>query len=165
MSGPRDQEKAKLVGINHLDLEVGDVGEALEWYGKLFDFKLRGRTETMAWIDMGDQFIALSEPRTQTRDKTRHFGLVVDRADLVRAKLAQHHIRLESGDRPGAFTDFFDPWGNRIQLVEYRKIQFSKLPEVLESMGLRHLVVEGKTKEAREQLEKKGVHLSQSLAG
>ena len=113
--------KARLVGINHLVLEVGDLDEALEFYGGLFEFELRGRVRGMAFLDMGDQFLVLAEGRTQEPDGSRHFGLVVD--DVARLP-----------DR-----DFRDPWGNRIQAVQYSEIQFSKTAPVLAGMGLEDL--------------------------
>jgi len=111
-------DRARLVGINHVVLEVGDLDEALEFYGRIFEFELRGRVPGMAFLDMGDQFLVLAEGRTQAPDGARHFGLVVD--DLSRVP-----------DR-----DFRDPWGNRVQVVQYSEIQFSKAPAVLDGMGL-----------------------------
>jgi lactoylglutathione lyase len=111
-------DRARLVGINHVVLEVGDLDEALEFYGRIFEFELRGRVRGMAFLDMGDQFLVLAEGRTRAPDGARHFGLVVD--DLSRVP-----------DR-----DFRDPWGNRVQVVQYSEIQFSKAPAVLDGMGL-----------------------------
>src|ERR671939_173159 len=123
---------ARLVGINHVALEVGDLEEALVWYSRLFDFELRGRIgDRMAFIDMGDQFIALASGRTQPPDEARHFGLVVDDKEAVRAKLQELGVRTF-----GRGLDFHDPWGNQIQVVDYREIQFTKTPEVLEAQGL-----------------------------
>ena len=124
--------KARLVGINHVALEVGDIDQALAFYGRLFEFSLRGRSESMAFIDMGDQFIALSTGRTQAKDEDRHFGLVVD----DRAPLRQALEEIGAEVLPGRGLDFIDPWGNHIQVVEYRDIQFTKAPEVLGAMGL-----------------------------
>jgi catechol 2,3-dioxygenase-like lactoylglutathione lyase family enzyme len=122
----------RLVGINHVALEVGDLDEALEWYGRIFELELRGRLPGMAFIDMGDQFVALSEGRTQSPDAHRHFGLVVD------DKQATHQALETAGAEilPGRGLDFVDPWGNYVQVVEYGDIQFSKAPEVLRGMGL-----------------------------
>jgi catechol 2,3-dioxygenase-like lactoylglutathione lyase family enzyme len=79
---------AKLVGINHVALEVGEIDEALAWYGQFFELELRGRAgASMAFIDMGDQFIALARGRTQPPDAERHCGLVVDDKAAVRAAL------------------------------------------------------------------------------
>ena len=140
----------RLVGINHVALEVGDVDEALAFYGRLFDVRLRGRGPGMAFVDMGDQFVALSEGRDQPADGGRHFGLVVDDLHAARAALEAEGVAI----LPGRGLDFRDPWGNRVQLVDYREIQFTKAPEVLAGMGLREL---GKTDAARAELERKGL--------
>jgi predicted enzyme related to lactoylglutathione lyase len=125
-------ERARLVGINHIALEVGDVAEALEFYGRVFEFELRGRAGRMAFIDMGDQFIALAEGRSQEPDRHRHFGLVVDDLEAARRGLEAAGARI----LPGRGLDFVDPWGNHVQVVEYRRIQFTKAPEVAAGMGL-----------------------------
>jgi predicted enzyme related to lactoylglutathione lyase len=134
MSNGADKKagKPRLVGVNHIALEVGDVEQALAFYGQIFDFTLRGRGKGHAFIDMGDQFIALAETPAPHRDAHRHFGLVVDDRSAVRelAKAAGAEI-LEGG-----FLDFLDPWGNRVQVVEYADLQFTKAPEVLHAMGL-----------------------------
>jgi lactoylglutathione lyase len=122
----------KLVGINHVALEVGDVDEALEWYGRIFDFELRGRLPAMAFIDMGDQFIALSEGRSREPDAHRHFGLVVDDKEAARARLEAAGVDV----RPGRGLNFRDPWGNFVQVVGYEDVQFTKAPEILRGMGL-----------------------------
>ncbi|MGH7057245.1 MAG: VOC family protein [Acetobacteraceae bacterium] len=142
--------KARMVGFNHVAIEVGDIGEALAFYGRLFDFALRGRSETSAFIDLGDQFLALQKGRTPVPDKARHFGLVVDDKEAVRRAMA------EAGVEPlaGSLLDFLDPWGNHVQIVGYEGIQFTKAPHVLEGMGLAHL---GKTEAALEELAKKGM--------
>jgi lactoylglutathione lyase len=144
---------ARLVGINHVALEVGDIDQALAFYGRLFEFSLRGRSASMAFIDMGDQFIALSTGRTQAKDEDRHFGLVVD----DRAPLRQALADMGAEVLPGRGLDFIDPWGNHIQVVEYRDIQFTKAPEVLRAMGLDAL---GKTAAARQELAAKGIRAS-----
>ncbi|HTP20236.1 MAG TPA: VOC family protein [Solirubrobacteraceae bacterium] len=124
---------ARLVGINHIALEVGNVDEALAWYGRFFEFELRGRAGgRMAFIDMGDQFIALAAGRSQPPDGDRHFGLVVDDKEAVRAALRDAGVDVQ---RSGSL-DFDDPWGNHVQVVDYRDIQFSKTPEVLRAMNL-----------------------------
>jgi catechol 2,3-dioxygenase-like lactoylglutathione lyase family enzyme len=124
---------ARLVGINHIALEVGEINEALEWYGRFFEFTLRGRAgNRMAFIDMGDQFIALAAGRRQPPDDNRHFGLVVDDKEGVRATLAEAGVEVQ---RSGSL-DFRDPWGNHIQVVGYRDIQFTKAPAVLAAMDL-----------------------------
>ena len=130
-----DAKRARLVGINHVALEVGDLGEALAFYGKIFEVEMRGRVPRMVFIDMGDQFLALSEGRGQPPDESRHFGLVVDDKDAVRAALEEARVDVS----PGPGLDFRDPWGNHIQVVDYRDIQFTKAPNVLRGMGLADL--------------------------
>jgi catechol 2,3-dioxygenase-like lactoylglutathione lyase family enzyme len=124
---------ARLVGVNHIALEVGDVQQALDWYGRFFEFKLRGRHGArMAFIDMGDQFIALSAGRTQEPDESRHFGLVVDDKEAARAALLEGGVSVAlSGG-----LDFEDPWGNHVQVVDYREIQFTKSPAVARAMEI-----------------------------
>jgi lactoylglutathione lyase len=143
-------KKARAIGFNHVALEVGDIDEALDFYGQLFDFKLRSRDATSAFIDLGDQFLALQKGRRQAADDGRHFGLVVDDKAAVRAALARHRIET----LPGPFLDFRDPWGNRIEIVSYENIQFSKAPSVLRAMGLDHLT---KNKTALGELAEKGM--------
>src|SRR5438067_13578157 len=122
----------RLVGINHVALEVGDLDEALTWYGRFFEFELRGRAGArMAFIDMGDQFIALAAGRTQPPDGARHFGLVVDDKEAVREAMQQAGIPVQDSGS----LDVNDPWGNHIQVVDYREIQFTKAPSVLRGMG------------------------------
>ena len=144
--------KARLVGINHVALEVGDIDDALAFYGRLFAFSLRGRSASMAFIDMGDQFIALAAGRTQPKDEDRHFGLVVDDRAALRAALEEAGAEI----LPGRGLDFIDPWGNHIQVVEYRDIQFTKAPEVLRAMELDLR----KSEAARRELEQKGIRPS-----
>ena len=129
-------KKARAVGVNHIALEVGDIEEALAFYGRLFDFMLRGKSKDAAFIDLGDQFIALQRGRRQAADDGRHFGLVVDDKEALRAALIAAGVAV----LPGRFLDFRDPWGNRIEIVGYDNIQFSKAPHVLRGMGLSHLV-------------------------
>jgi lactoylglutathione lyase len=143
-------KKARAIGFNHVALEVGDIDEALAFYGRLFDFELRGRTSTSAFIDLGDQFLALQKGRTQAADDGRHFGLVVDDKDAVRQALAEAGVE----PLPGQFLDFLDPWGNRIEIVGYDNIQFTKAPNVLRGMGLSHLP---KNESAIEELTSKGM--------
>jgi len=133
---------ARLIGINHVALEVGDVDEALDFYGRLFAFEIRGRVPGMAFVDMGDQFLALSEGRTQPRDDGRHFGLVVDDLTLVRQALLREGIEaIETGG--GSGFDFYDPWGNRIEVVEYGEIQFERTPGVKRKLGVETLEKSG----------------------
>ena len=122
------------MGINHVALEVGSLQEALEWYGRVFELDVirEAGFPHMAFVQMGDQFIALSEGRSQPADTERHFGLVVDDKEATRAALEAIGAQI----LPGRFLDVLDPWGNHLQIVEYGDIQFSKTPEVLRGMGL-----------------------------
>jgi catechol 2,3-dioxygenase-like lactoylglutathione lyase family enzyme len=140
----------KLVGINHIALEVGDIGEALAFWESIFgELPLRGRSSQMAFIDMGDQFIALARGRTQEPDSHRHFGLVVDDKEAVRERLKELGVPVT-----GSGLDFHDPWGNLIQVVDYRDVQFTKTEPVLQGMGLDGL---GKNEGALEELRAKGL--------
>jgi hypothetical protein len=107
----------------------------LAFYGRIFEFELRGKSADMAFIDLGDQFLALQKGRRQPSDDGRHFGLVVDDKEAVRRALAEAGVEV----LPGPFLDFRDPWGNRVEIVGYQNIQFSKAPNVLRGMGLTHL--------------------------
>ncbi len=127
-----DKRKARAIGFNHVALEVGDIDEAIAFYGRLFDFKMRSRSATDAFIDLGDQFLALQKGRRQPADDGRHFGLVVDDKEAVKAALKAAGVRIEAGP----FLDFLDPWGNRIEIVSYENVQFTKAPNVLRGMGL-----------------------------
>jgi len=140
--------RARLVGVNHVALEVGDLEAALEFYGAIFELELRGREPGMAFIDMGDQFIALRSGRSQPPDGSRHFGLVVDDKETVRARLREQGVDVQSAGS----LDFRDPWGNHVQVVDYREIQFTKAQPVLRGMGLDGLQ---KTPEARDELRAK----------
>jgi lactoylglutathione lyase len=141
----------RLVGINHVVLEVTDLGEALDFYGRVFDFELRGRVRGMAFIDMGDQFLVLAQERDPAPpDRERHFGLVVDDREAVRGRLEEIGARILGGRG----LDFIDPWGNRVQVVEYGQIQFSKTEGVLRGMGLGGL---GKSEAALDELREKGL--------
>jgi catechol-2,3-dioxygenase len=142
--------RPRLVGINHVALEVGEVEEALAFYGALFELELRGRGPGMAFLDLGDQFLALSEAGGQQPDEHRHFGLVVDDKEAARRALEEAGVEL----LPGRSLDFRDPWGNRIQIVDYRDVQFTKAPEVVRGMGLEGL---GKRRTALEELRRKGL--------
>ena len=142
-------EKAKALGINHVVLEVGNIDQALEFYGAIFDFSLRGRSETRAFVDLGDQFIQLNEGRTQEPDGSRHFGFVVDKREPVRVALKQLDVKtLDRG------LNFHDPWGNRIEVVAYDEIQFTKADHVLRGMGAGQIE---KSPDAIDQLAKKGM--------
>ena len=142
--------KARAVGINHLALEVGDIDEALEFYGSFVEFELVSRREDIAFIYFGDQFINFSKGRRQAPDDDRHFGLVVDDKEAVRATLEEMDVEI----LPGRFLDFLDPWGNRVEIVSYQNIQFTKAPNVLRGMGLAGL---GKSEDALAELDKKGM--------
>ena len=141
---------ARLVGINHVVLEVGDLEAALDFYGRIFDFELRGRVRGMAFLDIGDQFLVLAEGRSQPPDEERHFGLVVDDREAARGALERAGAEI----LPGRGLDFRDPWGNRVQLVEYADIQFTKDAAVLLGMGLGELV---KSESALSELRGKGL--------
>jgi len=134
-------------------IEPGDIDEALAFYGRLFEFELRGRSKTSAFIDLGDQFLALQKGRTQSADDGRHFGLVVDDKEAVRHALAEAGVET----LPGQFLDFLDPWGNRIEIVSYDNIQFTKAPNVLRGMGLSHLP---KNEKAMKELSGKGMAMN-----
>jgi lactoylglutathione lyase len=141
----------RLVGVNHVVLEVTHLEQALEFYSRLFEFRLRGRLPQMAFIDMGDQFLVLAEvAELDGPDEERHFGLVVDDREEVRRRLVEAGAEI----LPGRGLDFRDPWGNRVQVVQYSDIQFSKAPAVLRGMGMDHL---GKSPQARKELRKKGL--------
>ncbi len=154
--------RPRIVGINHIALEVSDVDEALAFYGRIFKFELRGKTDTMAFIDLGDQFIALQKAQKQNGDDGRHFGLVVEDKEAARRALDAAGVVPVDGQ----FLDFRDPWGNRIEIVGYDNIQFTKAPNiqftkapnVLRGMGLTHLT---KNDSAKRQLAKKGMALEQ----
>jgi len=142
---------ARLVGINHVALEVDDIDAALAFWRSIFpELELRGHQGRMAFIDLGDQFIALSRGRTQPRDTSRHFGLVVDDKEAVRQRLRE----LGLAEAPGRGLDFYDPWGNFIQVVDYRDVQFTKTDEILQGMGLDGLE---KSDRAVEELRAKGL--------
>jgi len=142
---------ARLVGINHIALEVGNLEEALDWYGRVFDFDLRGRAGSrMAFVDMGDQFIALSSGRTQASDGARHFGLVVYDKEEARRRLREQGVAVQTSGS----LDFRDPWGNHVQVVDYRDIQFTKAPEILRGMELDGLT---KSERALAELHDKGL--------
>ena len=142
--------RARLVGFNHVAVEVGDVGAALEFYGRIFEFELRGRGAGMAFVDAGDQFLAIAEGGEGGPAGHRHVGLVVDDKQAVRRALGEAGVEL----LPGRGVDFLDPWGNHWQVVQYSEVQFTKAPEVLDGMGLGHLE---KTHDALEQLRRKGL--------
>ena len=139
----------RAVGINHVAVEVGSIDEALAFLERIFgELPLRGRSHTMAFVDMGDQFIALSAGRDQPPDEHRHIGLVVDDREEVLARAEAAGARM-LGD-----NDFLDPSGNHWQVVEYRDVQFTKTPRILDGMGLSDL---DKSESALEELRGKGL--------
>jgi catechol 2,3-dioxygenase-like lactoylglutathione lyase family enzyme len=140
----------RLVGINHVALEVGDVEEALAFYGRFFELTLRGpSSSSSAFIDIGDQFLALMAGRSAPRDRLRHFGLVVDDKEATRRALEAAGVEI----RPGPRLDFFDPWGNCVEVVQYDEVQFTKTERVLQGMELEL----GKTERALSELRSKGL--------
>jgi len=145
-----ERKKSRAVGFNHVALEVGDIDEALAFYGGFLDFELRSVSEDMAFIDLGDQFLALSRGRRQAPDDERHFGLVVADKAVVAATLEAMGVEIISN----RFLDFLDPWGNRIEIVGYENIQFTKAAHVLRGMGLGEL---GKSESALRELAEKGM--------
>ena len=150
MSSDQGHRKARAVGINHVALEVGDIDEALEFYGRFLEFDLHSRSENAAFIYFGDQFINFSKGRNQQPDEARHFGIAVDDKPLAREILEQMGIEFLDG----RFLDFLDPWGNRVELTTYTDIQFSKADHVLAGMGLSHLQ---KSEKAITELRAKGM--------
>ena len=146
-----EANKPRLIGINHVAIEVGDIDEALQWYGRIFEFTLRGRSKRAAFIDMGDQFINLTlvADYTASSVEKRHLGFVVDDRSRV-VELAK-----AAGARfvDGPFLDFLDPWGNRIEVIEYSNIQFTKAPNVMRGMGL----ALAKNNKAKQELADKGM--------
>lgn len=143
-------DKARMVGINHVALVVGNIEDALNFYGQIFELKLRGRGDGMAFVDLGDQFIALAEGVLGPADNKRHFGLVVDSKEKVQGRLDKMGVEII----PGFGLNFLDPWGNRFQLIEYGGIQFSKTSYVLRGMGMADLK---KSPDAIQQLADKGM--------
>ncbi len=144
-------DRPRLVGINHIALEVDDLDAALEWYGAIFHFELRGRVPGMAFLEMGDQFIAVAEVGgSRPADGERHFGLVVDSIELARAALQSAGAEVLRGRG----LDFRDPWGNHVQVVEYSEIQFAKTNGALAALGLDGLE---KSEAARREMREKGL--------
>jgi catechol 2,3-dioxygenase-like lactoylglutathione lyase family enzyme len=144
------ERKPRLLGINHVALEVGDIDEALAFYARFFAFELRGRGENMAFIDLGDQFLALIAGRRQPTDNDRHFGLVVDDREGLRARMEAAGVEFVDNKR----FDFLDPWGNRFEIVPYDDIQLLKDRAVLRALGAD---ASRKTEAARDELRAKGI--------
>jgi catechol 2,3-dioxygenase-like lactoylglutathione lyase family enzyme len=139
-----------MVGINHVALEVGDVDEAVAFYSRIFDVELRGRVHGMAFLDMGDQFLALAQATDPNGRGDAHIGLVVDDRPRVRRALDEAGVKLEHSRG----LHFRDPWGNLIEVVQYSEVQFTKAPAVLGGMGLEGL---GKSEAALDELRSKGI--------
>lgn len=150
MTKTNETKKAKAVGINHVALEVDDIDAALEFYGAFLDFELESKSDTAAFIYFGDQFINFAKGRSQVKDSQRHFGIAVDDKELVRQTLIDMGVEITTG----RFLDFFDPWGNRVEITTYTNIQFSKAEHVLKGMGLGHLE---KSEDAIAELRAKGM--------
>ena len=145
-----ERTRPRLVGFNHVAIEVGSIEEALDFYGKLFAFELRSREPGMAFIDLGDQFLALQETSNVAPTGGRHFGLVVEDKEAARGAILDAGIKIE----PGPFLDFRDPWGNLVEIIGYSNIQFTKADHVLRGMGLSHLK---KNEQALRELREKGM--------
>ena len=145
-----ERTRPRLVGFNHVAIEVGSIEEALDFYGKLFTFELRSREPGMAFIDLGDQFLALQETANVAPTGGRHFGLVVEDKEAARGAILDAGIKIE----PGPFLDFRDPWGNLVEIIGYSNIQFTKADHVLRGMGLSHLK---KNDQALSELREKGM--------
>jgi len=143
---------ARAIGINHVAVEVGSVDAALELYARLFEFSLRGRVPRMAFVGLGDQFIAVAEPRSQPPDEGRHFGLVVDDVAAVRAAVEREGLAVAADT--GRSFDFRDPWGNRFQVVGYVDVQFERTPGVRRALGIERLE---KTEAARREIADRGL--------
>lgn len=150
MNPENDKAKAVAVGINHVALEVGDIDEALAFYGAFLEFEIQSRGENAAFIYFGDQFINFSRGRNPGKDQARHFGIAVDDKDLARRRLEDMGVETSTG----RFLDFHDPWGNQVEITTYQNIQFSKADHVLRGMGLSHLE---KTEDARRELAAKNM--------
>ena len=142
--------KARAVGINHVAVEVGDIGEALEFYGRFLDFQVEEQSDEMAIVYFGDQFINFIRNADRKPDQMRHFGIAVDDKPLARRALEDMGVKLLDS----RFLDFLDPWGNRVELTTYTNIQFTKADHVLRGMGLAHLK---KSEDAIAELRAKGL--------
>ena len=150
MNDEATPRRARAVGINHIALEVGDIDAALDFYGAFLTFEIARRSDTAAFVYFGDQFINFAKGRRQGPDDRRHFGIAVDDKDLARERLEEIGVKFLDG----RFMDFLDPWGNRVEITTYTKIQYTKADHVLRGMGLAHLE---KTDEALAELARKGM--------
>ncbi len=146
----QSNKKPKAVGINHVALEVGNIEEALNFYGRFIDFEIESQSETAAFIYFGDQFINFALGRNQAPDEGRHFGIAVDDKELARSILEGMGIEFLDS----RFLDFLDPWGNRVEITTYINIQYTKADHILRGMGLGHLL---KTEEALAELREKNM--------
>ncbi|MCY3839737.1 MAG: VOC family protein [Gammaproteobacteria bacterium] len=142
--------KACAVGINHVALEVGDIDAALDFYGAFLDIEVARRSDSAAFVYFGDQFINFAKGRRQGPDDRRHFGIAVDDKNLARRRLEDLGVTFLDGP----FMDFLDPWGNRVEITTYAKIQYTKADHVLRGMGLGHL---RKAPDALDELRDKGM--------
>ena len=150
MTNQTQLKKAHAVGINHIALEVGDIDQALEFYGHFLDFEIRSRSDTAAFIYFGDQFINFAKHSDRLPDQKRHFGIAVDDKELVRQTLKEMGVKILDSQ----FLDFLDPWGNQVEITTYVNIQYTKADHVLRGMGLSHLT---KTEQALAELRAKGM--------
>jgi len=150
MTNQTQPKKAHAIGINHIALEVGDIDEALEFYGRFLEFYIQRRSDTDAFIYFGDQFINFAKHSDRAPDQKRHFGIAVDDKELVRETLKAMGVK----EIEGKFLDFLDPWGNRVEITTYVNIQYTKADHVLRGMGLGHL---HKTDEALAELKANGI--------
>ncbi len=142
--------KAHAVGINHVAIEVGDVGKAIEFYGRFLDFEVDEQNDEMAIVYFGDQFINFIRNPDRKPDQMRHFGIAVDDKALAKRALEAMGVKF----LPSRFLDFHDPWGNRVELTTYTNIQYTKADHVLRGMGLGYLK---KSDEALKELQAKGM--------
>ena len=141
---------ARAIGINHVALDVGSIDDALDFWRSLFpELKLRSRSSTMAFVDLGDQFLALFQHQVEPRSEHRHFGLVVDDVDAVLAAARDLGASIR-GDNVA------DPWGNRFDVVAYGDIQFTKVEPVLRAQNAADLE---KSEAALAELRAKGIEL------
>jgi lactoylglutathione lyase len=141
----------RLIGINHVALEVADLDRSLAFYGSVFELSFRSLSDAAAFVDIGDQFVAFMQvDQRRAADGVRHFGLVVADKEAARRALEAAGAQIV----PGRRLDFLDPDGNRVEIVQYDQIQFTKSPEVLQGMGLPQL---GKTDAALSELREKGL--------
>jgi catechol 2,3-dioxygenase-like lactoylglutathione lyase family enzyme len=150
MTKPTSAPRARAIGINHIALEVGDIDQALDFYGGFLDFQIQERNNTAAFIYFGDQFINFTKNSDRQPDQLRHFGIAVDDKPLAQRLLEQLGVKLLDS----RFLDFLDPWGNRVEITTYANIQYTKADHVLRGMGLGHV---RKSEAALAELREKGM--------